>query len=237
MDTWTKKDAKARFSEFLDKCLTEGAQRVTRRGAEAAVLVPALAWRRVQHVTRPGQGCSHNPLVHERGALMTLPRRHALLLAALLASSGLAQAQATAPAFSLRGTAFDGSRIDLAQSRGKVVLLFYWSTDCAVCRDKLPELRANAAGWRSKPFQTVLVSVDRRKADAMAYDAASSTTLRPEQRFPTLWRGDAGYADSLGAAPTKLPLTLVLDTQGRVAQRFEGRVPAEAWDAIAELLP
>lgn len=53
MQTWPVQDAKARFSEFLDRCLTEGPQMVTRRGAEAAVLVPADEWRRLQAVARP----------------------------------------------------------------------------------------------------------------------------------------------------------------------------------------
>ena len=47
MHTWPVQDAKARFSEFLDACLTEGPQMVTRRGTETAVLVPIQAWRRL----------------------------------------------------------------------------------------------------------------------------------------------------------------------------------------------
>ena len=38
MKTWQIQDAKARFSEFLDACLADGPQMVTKRGAEAAVL-------------------------------------------------------------------------------------------------------------------------------------------------------------------------------------------------------
>ena len=53
MKTWPVQDAKARFSEFLDACLTEGPQLVTRRGAEAAVLVPVEEWKRLQAVARP----------------------------------------------------------------------------------------------------------------------------------------------------------------------------------------
>ncbi|MFN7694148.1 MAG: type II toxin-antitoxin system Phd/YefM family antitoxin [Burkholderiales bacterium] len=53
MQSWPVQDAKARFSEFLDRCLTEGPQMVTRRGAEAAVLVPAEEWRRLQGFARP----------------------------------------------------------------------------------------------------------------------------------------------------------------------------------------
>lgn len=53
MHTWPVQDAKARFSEFLDACLTEGPQLVTKRGTEAAVLVPVQEWRRLQSAARP----------------------------------------------------------------------------------------------------------------------------------------------------------------------------------------
>lgn len=53
MHTWPVQDAKARFSEFLDACIAEGPQMVTRRGAQAAVLVPMDEWRRLQSVARP----------------------------------------------------------------------------------------------------------------------------------------------------------------------------------------
>ena len=53
MHTWPVQDAKARFSEFLDACLADGPQMVTRRGVEAAVLVPVDEWRRLQAAARP----------------------------------------------------------------------------------------------------------------------------------------------------------------------------------------
>lgn len=53
MQTWPVQDAKARFSEFLDACLIDGPQMVTRRGTEAAVLVPVQEWRRLQSAARP----------------------------------------------------------------------------------------------------------------------------------------------------------------------------------------
>ena len=53
MQTWPIRDAKARFSEFLDTCLTQGPQMVTKRGQEAAVLVPVDEWRRLQSAARP----------------------------------------------------------------------------------------------------------------------------------------------------------------------------------------
>jgi prevent-host-death family protein len=53
MQTWQLQEAKARFSEFVDRCLSEGPQMVTKRGAEAAVLIRVEEWRRLQAAARP----------------------------------------------------------------------------------------------------------------------------------------------------------------------------------------
>ncbi|PTN38484.1 type II toxin-antitoxin system Phd/YefM family antitoxin [Desulfonatronum sp. SC1] len=53
MQTWPVQDAKARFSELLDACVSKGPQVVTRRGTETAVLLPIDAWRRLQAAARP----------------------------------------------------------------------------------------------------------------------------------------------------------------------------------------
>ncbi len=53
MRTWQVQDAKARFSEFLEASLKEGPQLVTKRGVEAAVLVPVEEWQRLQRAARP----------------------------------------------------------------------------------------------------------------------------------------------------------------------------------------
>lgn len=53
MKAWPVQDAKAKFSEFLEACLSQGPQMVTRRGVEAAVLVPAAEWRRLQATAQP----------------------------------------------------------------------------------------------------------------------------------------------------------------------------------------
>lgn len=53
MGIWPVNDAKARFSELLEKSITEGPQLVTKRGVETAVLVPIAEWRRLQERSRP----------------------------------------------------------------------------------------------------------------------------------------------------------------------------------------
>jgi len=53
MKSWPVQDAKARFSELLETCLKEGPQLVTKRGSDAAVLVPAGQWRKVERAAKP----------------------------------------------------------------------------------------------------------------------------------------------------------------------------------------
>lgn len=75
MDNWPVQDAKARFSEFLDRCVAEGPQVVTKRGAEAAVLVSIDEWRRLQAVTRPT--LKQLLLTDAARALVAVPKRGA----------------------------------------------------------------------------------------------------------------------------------------------------------------
>ena len=53
MSIWPVNDAKARFSELLEKSVTEGPQIVTKRGVETAVMVPIAEWRRLRERSRP----------------------------------------------------------------------------------------------------------------------------------------------------------------------------------------
>ena len=51
--SWQVQEAKARFSELLEASLEEGPQIVTKRGVEAAVLVPIEEWRRMEAAAKP----------------------------------------------------------------------------------------------------------------------------------------------------------------------------------------
>ena len=161
----------------------------------------------------------------------------ALLAAAAALSSAPAHSQATAPLWTkgsmlaLNAVDAKGQRLDVAKLRNQVVVVFVWSTGCAVCRDSLPELRANAAGWQTKPFTLLAVNVDARAEDWSRYETLVGQTLMPAKNWQSLRLE--------GAAPTgqRLPLTLLVDTQGKIIQRFEGRLAPEVWDGVAELLP
>ncbi len=53
MNIWPVQDAKSRFSELLDACVSEGPQLLTRRGVDTAVLVPIAEWQRLTNAARP----------------------------------------------------------------------------------------------------------------------------------------------------------------------------------------
>jgi prevent-host-death family protein len=73
MKQWAVQDAKARFSELLETCLREGPQVVTKRGAEAAVLVPAKEWAQLKSAGR--RTLKELLLSDEARFTLTLPRR------------------------------------------------------------------------------------------------------------------------------------------------------------------
>ncbi|MFN6994429.1 MAG: type II toxin-antitoxin system Phd/YefM family antitoxin [Aquincola tertiaricarbonis] len=83
MHSWPVQDAKARFSEFVETCLAEGPQMVTRRGVEAALLVPVDEWRRLQAAAKPS--LKQLLLCDEARADMAVPQRGQLRRRAPLA--------------------------------------------------------------------------------------------------------------------------------------------------------
>jgi prevent-host-death family protein len=44
--TWAVAEAKARFSELIDRALADGPQTITRKGQKAVIVVSAEEWRR-----------------------------------------------------------------------------------------------------------------------------------------------------------------------------------------------
>ena len=159
-----------------------------------------------------------------------------LSLGIALASLGFTTltAQAQAPLSqlpTLKATTLVGAKFDQQQLKGKVAILFYWSSACSVCRDSLPELRANQAGWRDKPFTLVTVNLDRSSEDWQSYERILSSTRTPSSGAISV-RQDMGQP-----VPSKLPLTLLVDANGKVVARYEGRLAPEVWDGVADLLP
>lgn len=129
------------------------------------------------------------------------------------------------------GTTVAGEVRSADRTFGKVAVVFYWSTACTVCINSLPELRANAQGWRSKPFVLVTVNVDREEGNWLTYEKIVAK-LQPQTSGVLSLRQSDNQP-----VPAKLPLTLLVDTQGKVVARYAGRLAPEVWDGVADLLP
>lgn len=121
----------------------------------------------------------------------------------------------TAPAVVLAPGA-DGEPVDIAKFRGQWVLLNFWATWCAPCRDEMPSLEMlNRRLTRDgKPVQMIAVSVDEDWAEVNRFFGATAPT------FTVLWDRDKKTALSYGSR--KFPETFLIDPEGRVAAKFTG---------------
>lgn len=57
-------------------------------------------------------------------------------------------------------TALDGSTVNLADLRGKVVLVTFWSTRCPICAAEIPKLNQLAASYKGKDVVFLAPTVD-----------------------------------------------------------------------------
>lgn len=185
-------------------------------------------------VSRSGRMCSGLAVAALIALGMAAPSQAQTPPSSMKAES-VAAARVVAAAPHIEGKTVEGKPFRLSSLKGKVVLVLYWSTSCAVCRDKMPELRTNYEGWAGKPFELVAVSTDARMQDVLDYEAIISRTVSTRQRFVQLWAGDSSYRDNLGQH-AQLPAGYLVDKSGKIVERYLGRIPPEAWDRIADLL-
>lgn len=118
------------------------------------------------------------------------------------------------------GTGVDGAAIDLADFRGKVVLLNTWFAGCGPCRKEAPDLEEVWQEYASRNVQFLGVNTNDTANIAAAFAKRFGTT------YPSVLDADSGAAMLAlrGVAPQATPTTIVLDTQGRVAARVSGVV-------------
>ena len=74
-----------------------------------------------------------------------------------IAEPELARAR-MAPPFAI--TTLDGQRISMDDLKGKVVLIDFWATWCAPCREALPHMREIAKKFEGQPLLVLSVSLD-----------------------------------------------------------------------------
>lgn len=120
------------------------------------------------------------------------------------------------------GTEVDGSTVTSADFVGDVLVLNFWYAGCGPCRAEAPTLEATAQKTGA-PFLGVNI-----------YDGPEQATAFEETygiSYPSLLAKEDAALKLAFASWTPLqavPITLVLDAEGRVAARFIGQVSSES---------
>jgi thiol-disulfide isomerase/thioredoxin len=162
------------------------------------------------------------------------------LVGALAALAGTALWLATRPASpGVTGTAvpgallaatfkdLDGRARSLGEFQGKIVVLNFWATWCAPCREEMPGFQRLQARWADRGVQ--FVGVSNEDATRVAAFARGLGVTYP------LWVGGDEVGEMsrrLGNRMGVLPHTVVLDRAGSSATARVGAYPEVDLDAL-----
>lgn len=142
---------------------------------------------------------------------------------AIKASLSPAGARALAPGFELTDTS--GRTIRLSDFHGQILLLDFWATKCGGCVEEIPTFVEIATAYRSRGLAALGVSEDIIYENLTGADQAWSQ-VRPFVRDHQI--GYPVVVDDRAVHRrydiTALPLTYLLDRQGRIAATYRGVV-------------
>jgi thiol-disulfide isomerase/thioredoxin len=107
-----------------------------------------------------------------------------------------------------------GERIDLADLRGRPVLINFWATWCPPCAEEMPALERVERKWAARGAAVLAINFEEDRQAIERYLEESGLSL------PV-------YTDSAGEVAkmldiTYLPTTLFVDAAGVVRSRVEG---------------
>ena len=115
------------------------------------------------------------------------------------------------------GPTLDGGQLDVADLRGRVVVLNSWASWCAPCREEVPSFVALADG--RDPGDVALVGLNVRD-QASAANAFVADFRIP---YPSIVDAEGELLSTIpGVPPSALPSTVILDREGRIAARIIG---------------
>jgi peroxiredoxin len=128
-----------------------------------------------------------------------------------------------APGFSLTGA--DGKALNLADYRGKVILLDFWATWCGGCKLEIPWYMEFDQKYRRQGLAVIGVSMDEDGWKAvrpfLAQERDPETGGKTAMKYPVVIGNDAlGKEYNL----TSMPMTLLIDRKGKIALSHTGVV-------------
>jgi peroxiredoxin len=147
-----------------------------------------------------------------------------------------ANSRKTAPAFSL--VSANGSPINLADYKGKVVLLDFWATWCGGCKLEIPWYMEFDKKYKQQGLAVIGVSMDEEGwkvvrpflAQARDPETGGNTAMK----YPVVI-GNSALAKQYNL--TSMPMTLLIDRQGRIALSHTGVVNRDDFEShIRQLL-
>jgi len=165
-----------------------------------------------------------------------------LAVAALAAGAWFAQMryapravapQAVSALWPLQFSDLRGQPQALSQWRGKVLVLNFWASWCAPCREEMPDFDALRRQYQGRGVEFVGIAIDNEQnvAQFLQTMPVSYPILIGEGAALTLAR-------QLGNNSGALPYTLVIDSGGNIALSHLGLLPREQLDkALQGLLP
>lgn len=109
-------------------------------------------------------------------------------------------------------TAVDGSKVDLADLRGKVVLLDFWATWCPPCVEEVPEVVEAYGKFKDRGFEIVGISLDEDK------DALLKFTKEHRMTWPQFFDGK-GWDNEIAKRfkIQSVPTMWLVDRDGKLA--------------------
>jgi thiol-disulfide isomerase/thioredoxin len=115
------------------------------------------------------------------------------------------------------GTTLQGKPLSLAQYRGKVVVVDFWSDPCGPCHGEEQSLEALSKTFASQGVQFVGIDERDNRSAGLSFERQYRVT------YPSLFdQYDSFVLDFPGSAPPSTPTTIVLDPTGHIAARVDG---------------